>query len=163
MLQTGQQYSKTERINALKIVRRWLVGTSARLRTRMICSRFDPLETIPSTCKFHLRLSCSMRPSTLCELIFSSSTSFICSISLDGLLRKNEMVMSLHFFGCSFILLREAHRFIWSRPDWVFETSFALTTSEKVRSSTNFQYEKGDSSFRSLIMMRNKIGPSLVP
>ena len=45
----------------------------------------------------------------------------------------------------------------------MLESPLTGIASEIVKSSTYFQYENGDFNLRSLTIMRNRIGPNLVP
>ena len=130
-----------------------------------MCSLFYALVTISLMCKSHFRLFWIVKPNTLWDSILSRlmfSTTKVgggCSIS-----RRKETIISLHFLGFNFILLVLVQLPITSNSFCSIDTSLVGTISDIVTSSTYFQLlERGDTIFKSLIIMTKRIGPNLVP
>lgn len=60
--------------------------------------------------------------------------------------------------------MREDHELMMSRLDWITESLFLESPSVVDTSSTNFQILiSGEGILMLLIMIKNKIGPNLVP
>ena len=81
-----------------------------------------------------------------------------------GVALKKHTRSSLHFLALSFIRFIEAQELTVSNVDWMDAPPFFVRHSEIETSSTNFhRFVSGMGMDKSLIMMRNRIGPSLVP
>ena len=106
-----------------------------------------------------------MTPRTLCEDTRSRGSSLMRKGVRSGPDLSEHITISLHFFGLRFMLLREDHSEMTLRSVRRDDVPPDGMTSDIVRSSTYFQWldSSQDSVARSLIMRRNKIGPSLVP
>ena len=88
----------------------------------------------------------------------------ICKGTMFGLCLRKQITISLHFLTFKHMSFCSAHCCISSRSDCIVNWSHIDRDSERVRSSTYFQWLLcADFSTGSLIITRNKIGPSLVP
>ena len=99
----------------------------------------------------------------LCDSTLSRSTLLMVSAGGLTIRRKKETVNSVHFFEFKLMTLAHDHLFTSFSASWVVELSSAGVISRRQSSSTYFQFEKGDCSWRSSIITRKKIGPNLVP
>ena len=106
-----------------------------------------------------------MTPRTLCEETCSKGCSLTHKGPRSGRVLSELITSSLHFFGLRFILSCDDHWAMTSRSYWRDDVPPGGMTSYIVRSSTYFQWldSSGVSDARSLIIRRNRIGPSLVP
>ena len=112
-----------------------------------------------------LRVSLIVTPRTLCEETRSKGRPLTHKGPRSGRVLSEQITSSLHFFGLRFILLRDDHCAMASRSFWRDDVPPDGMTSDIVRSSTYFQWldSNGVSIARSLIIRRNRMGPSLVP
>ena len=70
----------------------------------------------------------------------------------------------LAFLGLSFIQLMELQEAVLSRPDWIIELLFPVSSFDREISSTSFpMVTSGWEVFKLLTITRNNIRPSLVP
>ena len=129
-----------------------------------MCRRLDALDTIIQVFSFHFRLSWITKPRTLCERTVSSTCPSIRKGGSWGVALKKHTRSSLHLLALSFIRFIEAQELTVSNVDWMDAPPFLVRHSEIETSSTNFQrFVSGVGMDKSLIMMTNRIGPSLVP
>ena len=78
--------------------------------------------------------------------------------------RRKVAIISLHLLRFNFILLVFVQSLVASSSFCSMDTSLVGTISDIVTSSTYFLLlERGDTIFKSLIILAKRIGPNLVP
>ena len=87
------------------------------------------------------------------------------SIGERGIILRGQMVMILHFLGLRFMLFCWAHCEMQLMSFCRDDAFPKLVTSDIVTSSTYFQWleRRGEWIARSLIIIKKRIGPNLVP
>ena len=129
-----------------------------------MCNRFDALEIVEKICSSRLRLFWIVKPNTLWERTVSSAWPSIDKSYNWGDSLRMQTRSSLHFLTLSLNQLSVAHTWTDLRVDWVVEKLSLDRFSEVETSSTYFHILLlGETILKLLTIIRNRIGPSLVP
>ena len=139
-------------------------GTPSRPRTRIIYKRFDAFLTMSSMWDPHFRSFCRVSPTTLCEVTMSKWWLSILKDGKGGRWRKKQILISLHFLIFRSIQLMVAQLWMVFRSCWRVLSACLSRVPLIDTSSTYFQVDvSAEAHWRSLIIIENRIGLSLVP